>query len=79
MQETLRSLQLFLMQYQIMDEDANLLVDPQELFDQHAKLEMDLELLIEKFQNECDDNLPGKEREQLKAILETLVSQDAQD
>lgn len=47
------------MQYQIMDEDANLLVDPQELFDQHAKLEMDLELLIEKFQNECDDNLPG--------------------
>jgi DNA-binding transcriptional MocR family regulator len=49
------------------------------LFDQHAKLEQDLDILIEKFQIECTDNLHGPEREQLKAILETLVSKNAQE
>ena len=33
LQETLHALQLYLIDNQIMDEDANLLVDPQDLFD----------------------------------------------
>lgn len=49
------------------------------MFDQHAKLEQDLDILIEKFQIDCTDNLQDPEREQLKAILETLVSKNAQE
>jgi hypothetical protein len=49
LQQALESLQVYLMKFKIMDEEANLLVDPQNLFNQHQKLEYDLTMLIERY------------------------------
>lgn len=80
LQETLQSNQLYLMNFQIMDADANLLVDPQDLFEQHGRLEDELTLLIEKYQSlELEQKAKEEEAENLKVILQSLVSKGAQE
>lgn len=63
-----------------MDEDANLLIDPQELFHQHHKLDVDLSILIEKFERgEMEKRAQDEEREHLRVILNSLVPKGAQE